>query len=39
MQIFIEYVKINKDVMHITKIELQDNSKKCIDLSILSVSR
>jgi hypothetical protein len=35
MQIFMEYVKINKDVMHITKIELQDNSmKKCYGTGI-----
>ena len=35
MQIFMEYIKINKDVKHITEIELQDNSmKKCYGTGI-----
>ena len=35
MQIFIEYVKNNKDTEHITSIELQDNSiKKCYNIGI-----
>jgi hypothetical protein len=35
MQIFLQYVKDNKDVKHITEIQLQDNSiKKCYGIGI-----
>jgi hypothetical protein len=35
MQIFLEYIKNNKDIKHITEIQLQDNSmKKCYSIGI-----